>query len=438
MQESESITQTLPRLKADIRIAPFQDGGAQGERYLVEVGDTCFVAGAAMRDVLTALQAEPETLSELAEIYQRQTGREVSTETLAEVLSERIPESLFSHTPAPANKKPFAVSVDLIPERWIRPLSQGLAFLFARPLVVFFVLAFVGAEYLVLTKSLLVFRHHRYHLWDLPLFYLAIVATTFFHELGHAAACRRYDCPHGKIGFGLYFIYPAFYTDVTKAWRLSPRERAVIDLGGVYFQAILFSVLTVYVLYSRSRFALHLLWAMNFMMLFTLNPIFKMDGYWLLSDLSGLTNLHQQMGDELMRVGRKLLRRPGGEPAPVRGARRKLLYAYSALVVLYYSYIIHILSQSFHWVVKYYPQRVGYFFYHMGRAHQTGHNLFILIIVRDLVMESIWPFIFACALFFMGRRIVRLLRAGLRLAFARKTDADSSTADVKEIQAVQG
>ena len=60
----------------------------------------------------------------------------------------------------------------------------------------------------------------------------------------------------GNIGFALYFIYPAFYTDVTKVWRLPRLKRAVVDLGGIYFQAILFVVLTFYVLVTHDLFAL--------------------------------------------------------------------------------------------------------------------------------------------------------------------------------------
>ena len=414
MDESEFSTQKLPRLKVDIRIAPFHDVGASGEHYLVEVGETCFVADQAMRDLLTALQEEPETLEELSEIYQRQTGREVSSEKLAEVLERRIPDSLFSHTPAPKSRKPFSISLDVFPERWIRPFSEGLKFLFDRRIVAVVICALLVAEYLVMSRSLLVFNH-RIHGWDVLMFYLAVIGIAFFHELGHATACRLYDCPHGKIGLSLYFIYPAFYTDVTKAWRLPPRKRAVVDAGGVHFQAILFVVLTVYVMFFKSLFVLRLLWTMNFMMLFTLNPIFKMDGYWLLSDLSGLSNLHQQVAEEFKRLIKKLFRWPDVAASQVQGVRLKVLYAYSILVVAFYSYILHFLYQSFFWVVKYYPVRAALFIGYMKRAHNAGHDLFALYAFRDLLVASVWPFIFCCALFFMGRRIIRLLLKGLRL-----------------------
>src|ERR1044071_3297055 len=74
LELESATTNTLPKLKTGLRIAPFHDGSAAGERYLVEVGETCFVASKNMRDVLTALEDKPETLDELAAIYEEQTG----------------------------------------------------------------------------------------------------------------------------------------------------------------------------------------------------------------------------------------------------------------------------------------------------------------------------------------------------------------------------
>ena len=37
---------------------------------------------------------------------------------------------------------------------------------------------------------------------------------------------------------GLYMVWPAFYTDVTDSYRLPRRDRLRVDLGGLYFNAI--------------------------------------------------------------------------------------------------------------------------------------------------------------------------------------------------------
>ncbi len=43
----------------------------------------------------------------------------------------------------------------------------------------------------------------------------------------------------------------------------------------------------------------------HFLMLHTLNPVLKYDGYWLLTDLAGIPNLHAAIRDTARRMGRR-------------------------------------------------------------------------------------------------------------------------------------
>src|SRR6185503_17605319 len=79
--------------------------------------------------------------------------------------------------------------------------------------------------------------------FDSPEFLLLVlglgIASAGFHEIGHAAACRYGGGRPGGIGAGLYMVWPAFYTDVTDAYRLPRRDRLRTDLGGIYFNALI-------------------------------------------------------------------------------------------------------------------------------------------------------------------------------------------------------
>ena len=170
-------------------------------------------------------------------------------------------------------------------------------------------------------------------------------------------------------------------------------------------------MLTLYVMLTGNLFALRLLWAMNFMMLLTLNPFFKMDGYWLLSDLSGLSNLHQQVRDTIIRAGRKLFRRPLGRmPAPPpQGVLLKVLYVYIALAAAYFAYVIQFLYQSANYVVNSYPQRAGYLFGMITRTYLAGHTEVAFQYAMRLVYESVWPLLLSLLVCFMAFRVVRFL-----------------------------
>ncbi len=58
-------------------------------------------------------------------------------------------------------------------------------------------------------------------LWHLAVFYPIVFCILMIHEMGHAAAGRRFGIKPKEIGAGLYLIFPVLYTDVTEVWRLS-------------------------------------------------------------------------------------------------------------------------------------------------------------------------------------------------------------------------
>jgi len=398
----------VPRLKPGVRIQEFSDSAAPGSRYLVEVGEVSFVASAPMRDVLTALSEGPETLDELAASYERQSGQTIAPELLSELLASRIPPSLFDHTPDPKAKTPFSFSRRLFPARVIRPLSTRLTWIFSWWFFVGLTAALALVEYVAFTSSLAVI-HARMAPGEVAAFYLCIVGGSLFHELGHAAACQRYGCEHGDVGFGMYFIFPAFYTDVTKAWRLPPLKRAVIDAGGVYFQCILVVALGAHFLLTESPTSLRLIWLTHLMMLFTLNPIFKMDGYWLLTDLGGMTNLHAQVGQTLRRVFFRLTGRRAEGPWLVTGRRLKVLYLYILLMFAYCAYMGTFLYQSIYYAADHYPHEVGGVLSHIGAAHSQGDPAAVLSGAGRLLYISFWPLLLTVLTFFFLRRLYRLL-----------------------------
>ncbi|NJM95342.1 MAG: M50 family metallopeptidase [Acaryochloridaceae cyanobacterium CSU_5_19] len=138
---------------------------------------------------------------------------------------------------------------------------------------------------------------------------LFFMISLLMHELGHASACVRYGGRPSEIGFTVYLLWPAFYSDVSDAWRLKRWQRVVVDLGGVFFQL---AVAAVYVfLYQQTgwqayQIALALIIGSCLM---TLNPVFKFDGYWVFADAFGITNLSQQPS----RIIAYYLQRCGGD-----------------------------------------------------------------------------------------------------------------------------
>ena len=117
------------------------------------------------------------------------------------------------------------------------------------------------------------------------------IAATAFHEIGHAAACRFGGARPGAIGAGVYLIFPAFYCDVTDAYRLSRKGRLRTDLGGVYFNALV-CLLAAGAYFATGLEALLLVAvAQHFVVAQQLLPLLRFDGYYVLTDLTGVPDI---------------------------------------------------------------------------------------------------------------------------------------------------
>jgi putative peptide zinc metalloprotease protein len=127
-----------------------------------------------------------------------------------------------------------------------------------------------------------------------------IVVATALHEVGHATAARYGGAKPGVMGAGIYVVWPAFYTDVTDAYRLNRRGRLRTDLGGIYFNA-LFALGTagVYLLTGFEPLLMVVL-VQHFQILQQLLPFLRLDGYYILSDLTGVPDLFTRIRPTLL------------------------------------------------------------------------------------------------------------------------------------------
>jgi putative peptide zinc metalloprotease protein len=163
----------------------------------------------------------------------------------------------------------------------------------------------------------------------LLLVFALAVASAGFHELGHAAACRYGGATPAGMGMGIYLVWPAFYTDVTDSYRLPRRDRLRVDLGGLYFNAVV-AVVTMGVWLLWREDALLLLIALQVLqMVKQLSPIIRADGYHILSDATGVPDLFSHMGPTL----RRLLPWRRHEPTALSGWARLLVTAWVLIVV---------------------------------------------------------------------------------------------------------
>jgi hypothetical protein len=95
----------------------------------------------------------------------------------------------------------------------------------------------------------------------------------------------------------LYLAWPAFYTDVSDAYRLDRRGRLRTDLGGVYFNVVVILVMVAVYAATRSLEALLLLVVIEHLEIaHQLLPVVRLDGYYIVADLTGVPDLFARIG----------------------------------------------------------------------------------------------------------------------------------------------
>src|SRR5829696_9624459 len=155
------------------------------------------------------------------------------------------------------------------------------------------------------------------------------IASAAFHEIGHAAACRVGGGRPGGMGAGIYIVWPAFYTDVTDAYRLPRPARLRTDLGGIYFNAVV-AVFTLGAWLATGLDVLLLLIAIQMLEIVkNLSPVIRSDGYHILSDATGVPDLYAHMGPALKR----LLPWKEREPSALKGWARVFVTAWVLIIV---------------------------------------------------------------------------------------------------------
>lgn len=181
----------------------------------------------------------------------------------------------------------------VIPERVTHALTTIFRPLFWPPVIVAFVAVFLAA------MGWLFFVHGVgqplrgviYQPATMLAIFAGVVVGTAFHEIGHATAARYGGAKPGVMGVGLYIVWPAFFTDVTDAYRLGKAGRLRVDLGGVYFNTIVACAAVGAYLLVGVEWILLLAVTQTFSMLQQFLPFLRLDGYYILSDLTGVPDM---------------------------------------------------------------------------------------------------------------------------------------------------
>ena len=128
--------------------------------------------------------------------------------------------------------------------------------------------------------------------------WLAWFFLKVLHELSHAVVYRKYGGDVHEAGILFIVAIPLTYVDATSSWNFPSRwQRIHLDMAGMYIEA--FAAAVALVFWSLHTQSIGGVIAHNVVIvagvssvLFNANPLMRFDGYYVLSDLTGIPNLY--------------------------------------------------------------------------------------------------------------------------------------------------
>lgn len=252
----------------------------------------------------------------------------------------------------PKKNNPLYYQIPLIdPDRIFSAIEPWVRFIWTRTFAVLYAAIVVTAGYVVVS--------HRVELFErlpslstagwLGALIVAGVVLTTLHEFAHGLTCKHYGGKVPELGFLLIlFFMPALYVDVSDAWLFKGRaRRALVGMAGPMHDlfAAAVGVLVWRVLppgpWDVALFTVIVAAAASLVM--NLNPLLRLDGYYILSDLSGISNLRQ---GAFRAFGRLLQRIRGRRPQAALSLRGAVfLSLYGGLSLIYVSVVLLLLGR---------------------------------------------------------------------------------------------
>lgn len=299
-------------LRPGCSCSPFHNGSTGDSEYLLRTPDERqFRISAAAYRILSELNRG----TSLEDVYAGMKAGATLEEFRDFVLRHYQPFLISEHqAPSiPAARPPMKMLLHhkLLPASVVGKIAAALSGaydLFSAPVLI----GLVIAAHVALYRTFSAVGHAPVHA---SIALLAALFSVVVHEFGHASAVTRFGGSPGGIGAGLYILMPVLYADVSQVWRFRPRQRIVVDLGGIYFQQICFAVFAFFALQLHSASLRAACISIDVMTAVSINPVFRFDGYWVLVDWLGVPNLHRHASDYLKEIAKSLLRLRWQQPS---------------------------------------------------------------------------------------------------------------------------
>jgi putative peptide zinc metalloprotease protein len=207
-----------------------------------------------------------------------------------------------------------------------------------------------------------------YHFYGKPLpqvaqFFAILCVVGTIHELGHAYATKVYGGECHDIGFALFYLTPAFYCDTADSFMFKNRfHRLWVTIAGIYTELAICCIATILWVASYPDTVLHeiayktMLFTGVSAVLFNINPLIKVDGYYALSSLLQINDLRETAWSTVGAWFQKTILRLPVEMPPATRRKRIIYWVYGILSMLYTATVMFFIYRIFrNFFMRYFP-----------------------------------------------------------------------------------
>ena len=182
--------------------------------------------------------------------------------------------------------------------------------------------------------------YHLYHASAVPAIMLILFLVVAAHECAHGLTCKHFGGEVHELGFLLIYGQPGMYCNVSDAWLFPEKSKRLwVGFAGPYLDLFLWSLAVLIWLITDIETWIHdvalIIMASSMVKTFiNLNPLIKLDGYYLLSDYLEIPNLRKR---SFKYVG-GLIKRCAGSSSQqtdeISPRERRIYFVYGSLATL--------------------------------------------------------------------------------------------------------
>lgn len=180
-----------------------------------------------------------------------------------------------------------------------------------------------------------IFSFNEMSVWNALLLWVIVYVTIGIHELGHGLTCKYYGGEVHEIGFLLLFFQPCLYCNVNDAWLFDRTYKKVfVTLAGGYIEFWIGSIFAyIWILTNPNTFINVISFQVMTIcslstIVFNFNPLVKLDGYYLFSDIVEIPNLKESSAKYLKYLASRYIFRMPGEDFEGTKREKRVLFFY--------------------------------------------------------------------------------------------------------------